>query len=88
MSRRAHRIVVVAAAATALGCSDSTPPKPLVISAFVVVGDTAGTAQLYRVDNGVVTRLAVTPGNDTHPRLAAGRSVFSACRDAHSRQSI
>ena len=82
--RRAREMVGVAAAASAFGCSDSTPPKPLVIPAFVVVGDTAGTAQLYRVENGVVTRLAVTPGNDTDPRVAAGRIVFSSDRDANA----
>ena len=61
----------------------ATAAKPLVVPAFVVVGDTAGTAQLYRVESGVVTRLSTTPGNDIDPKSAAGRIVFSTDRDAN-----
>jgi Tol biopolymer transport system component len=75
---------VLAAGATIAGCgSDATAAKPLVIPAFVVVGDTAGSAQLYRVEGGVVTRLSTTPGNDVDPMSAAGRIVFSTDRDAN-----
>ncbi|MDQ2766560.1 MAG: hypothetical protein M3Y30_05330 [Gemmatimonadota bacterium] len=73
----------LAAGAVIAGCSDSTAAKPLVVPAFVVVGDTAGTAQLYRVEGGVVTRLSTTPGNDIDPMSAAGRIVFSTDRDAN-----
>lgn len=75
---------VLAAGAVLAGCSDATSAaKPLVIPAFVVVGDTAGTAQLYRVEGGVVTRLSTTAGNDIDPMSAAGRIVFSTDRDAN-----
>ena len=75
---------VLAAGAVIAGCSDATSTaKPLVIPAFVVVGDTAGTAQLYRVEGGVVTRLSTTAGNDIDPMSAAGRIVFSTDRDAN-----
>ena len=74
---------VLVAGAIVVGCSDSTAAKPLVVPAFVVVGDTAGTAQLYRVEGGVVTRLSTTPGNDIDPMSAAGRIVFSTDRDAN-----
>jgi Tol biopolymer transport system component len=65
------------------GCSDATSAKPLVVPAFVVVGDTAGTAQLYRVENGVIARLSTTAGNDVDPMSAASRIVFSTDRDAN-----
>jgi Tol biopolymer transport system component len=65
------------------GCSDATSAAPLVVPAFVVVGDTAGTAQLFRVEAGVVTRLSTTAGNDVDPMSAAGRIVFSTDRDAN-----
>ena len=74
---------MLAAGAIVAGCSDSTAAKPLVIPTFVVVGDTAGTAQLYKVESGVVTRLSTTPGNDIDPMSAAGRIVFSTDRDAN-----
>jgi len=64
-------------------CSDATSAKPLVVPAFVVVGDTAGSAQLYRVEGGVITRLSTTSGNDVDPMSAAGRIVFSTDRDAN-----
>lgn len=73
----------LAAGAVTAGCSDATSAKPLVVPAFVVVGDTAGTAQLYRVEGGVVTRLSTTAGNDVDPKSAAGRIVFSTDRDAN-----
>lgn len=73
----------VAAGATLVGCSDSTATPPLVVPAFVVVGDTAGTAQLYRVESGVVTRLSTTAGNDVDPKSAAGRIVLSSDRDTN-----
>jgi WD40 repeat protein len=77
-------MVVCAAGAMAVSCGgDSTAPTPLVIPSFIVVGDTAGLAQLYRVDDGVVTRLSTTAGNDIDPRAAAGRIVFSTDRDAN-----
>jgi Tol biopolymer transport system component len=79
----ARAIGLLAAGVAMAGCSDSTSAKPLVIPAFVVVGDTAGTAQLYRVESGVVTRLSTTPGNDVDPMSAAGRIVFSTDRDAN-----
>lgn len=82
--RRATQVVGVAATLIAsASCSDSTATKPLVVPAFVVVGDTAGRAQLYRVEGGMITRLSVTPGNDVNPRSAAGRIVFSTDRDAN-----
>ena len=65
------------------GCGDSTSAKPLVVPAFVVVGDTAGTAQLFRVDGGIITRLSTTAGNDVDPKSAAGRIVFSSDRNAN-----
>jgi Tol biopolymer transport system component len=74
---------VLAAGAVLAGCSDATSAKPLVVPAFVVVGDTAGTAQLYRVEGGVVTRLSTTAGNDVDPMSAAGRIVFSTDRDTN-----
>ena len=74
---------VLAAGAVIAGCSDATSAKPLVVPAFVVVGDTAGTAQLYRVEGGVITRLSTTAGNDVDPMSAAGRIVFSTDRDAN-----
>jgi Tol biopolymer transport system component len=80
---RVRAMRVLAAGAVLAGCSDSTAAKPLVVPAFVVVGDTAGTAQLYRVESGVVTRLSTTPGNDVDPMSAAGRIVFSTDRDAN-----
>jgi WD40 repeat protein len=84
MRRRGSRAMrALVAGAIVAGCSDSTSAKPLVVPAFVVVGDTAGTAQLYRVEGGVVTRLSTTPGNDIDPRSAAGRIVFSTDRDAN-----
>ncbi|MEO8881153.1 MAG: hypothetical protein ABI446_12240 [Gemmatimonadaceae bacterium] len=74
----------VAAGIAIAGCGDSTTPSPpLVVPSFVVVGDTAGSAQLYRVDGGVVSRLSTTAGNDVDPRSAAGRIVFSTDRDAN-----
>jgi Tol biopolymer transport system component len=76
-------IRALAAGAVIAGCSDATSAKPLVVPAFVVVGDTAGTAQLYRVEGGVVTRLSTTAGNDVDPMSAAGRIVFSTDRDAN-----
>ena len=79
----ARAIGLMAAGVAMAGCSDSTSAKPLVVPAFVVVGDTAGTAQLYRVESGVVTRLSTTPGNDVDPMSAAGRIVFSTDRDAN-----
>ena len=72
-----------ATGAVVAGCSDSMTAKPLVVPAFVVVGDTAGTAQLYRVEGGVVTRLSTTPGNDINPSSAAGRIVFSTDRNTN-----
>jgi WD40 repeat protein len=80
---RARAMRGLAAGAVLAGCSDATKTKPLVVPAFVVVGDTAGTAQLYRVEGGVVTRLSTTPGNDIDPSSAAGRIVFSTDRDAN-----
>ena len=72
------------AGAIAVSCGgDSTAPTPLVIPAFIVVGDTAGLAQLFRVENGVITRLSTTAGNDVDPKSAAGRIVFSSDRDAN-----
>jgi Tol biopolymer transport system component len=73
----------IAAGVAIVGCSDATAAKPLVVPAFVVVGDTAGTAQLYRVENGVIARLSTTQGNDVDPMSAAGRIVFSTDRDAN-----
>lgn len=74
----------IAAGVALAGCSDSTTPTPpLVIPSFVVVGDTAGTAQLFRVEDGVVTRLSTTPGNDVDPMSAHGRIVFSSDRDTN-----
>jgi WD40 repeat protein len=81
---RASTIGAIAAGLMLAGCSDSTTPTPpLVVPAFVVVGDTAGTAQLYRVEDGVVTRLSTTPGNDVDPMSAHGRIVFSSDRDTN-----
>ena len=74
---------VLVAGAVLAGCSDSTAAKPLMVPVFVVVGDTAGTAQLYRVESGVVTRLSTTLGNDINPMSAAGRIVFSTDRDSN-----
>lgn len=87
-SRRARRgaraVCGVAAGLAIAGCGDSTTPAPpLVVPAFVVVGDTAGSAQLYRIEGGVITRLSTTAGNDVDPRSAAGRIVFSTDRDAN-----
>lgn len=76
-------VVGVAAGAALAGCSDSTAAKPLVVPSFVVVGDTAGSAQLYRVEGGVVTRLSTTAGNDIDPKSAAGRIVFASDRDTN-----
>ncbi|MBA2684953.1 MAG: PD40 domain-containing protein [Gemmatimonadaceae bacterium] len=81
--RRARALCGVAAGLAIAGCGDSTSAKPLVVPAFVVVGDTAGTAQLYRVEGGVITRLSTTAGNDVDPKSAAGRIVFSTDRDAN-----
>jgi dipeptidyl aminopeptidase/acylaminoacyl peptidase len=80
---RVHAVQALVAGAVIAGCGDATAAKPLVVPAFVVVGDTAGTAQLYRVEGGVVTRLSTTPGNDVDPMSAAGRIVFSTDRDAN-----
>jgi Tol biopolymer transport system component len=80
---RVRAIRALVAGTVIAGCSDSTAAKPLVVPAFVVVGDTAGTAQLYRVEGGVVTRLSTTAGNDVDPKSAAGRIVFSTDRDAN-----
>jgi Tol biopolymer transport system component len=85
-SRGRGRVRAIRALATGVviaGCSDATAAKPLVVPAFVVVGDTAGTAQLYRVEGGLVTKLSTTAGNDVDPMSAAGRIVFSTDRDAN-----
>ena len=80
---RARAMRAFATGAVIAGCSDAMTAKPLVVPAFIVVGDTAGTAQLYRVEGGVVTRLSTTPGNDINPSSAAGRIVFSTDRNTN-----
>jgi Tol biopolymer transport system component len=82
-TRRRAGMRALAAVAMIAGCSDATAAKPLVIPSFIVVGDTAGRAQLYRVAGGVISRLSTTPGNDVDPMSAAGRIVFSTDRDAN-----
>jgi WD40 repeat protein len=67
-----------------LSCSDSTPPIPLAIPAFVVVGDSGGFSKLYRVENGVETRLSTPTGSDFDPASAAGRLVYTSTRDGNS----
>jgi hypothetical protein len=89
MRRRHLRAPLRAACCLAAGialasCSDATAAKPLVIPAFVVVGDSAGFAKLYRVEDSVVTPLATPLGNDTDPRSAAGRIVFTSDRDGNA----
>lgn len=81
--RRTAAMRGFAAGIAIAGCSDATAAKPLVVPTFVVVGDTAGSAQLYRVQDGVISRLSTTPGNDVNPMSAAGRIVFSTDRDAN-----
>lgn len=80
---RARAMRGIAAGIAMAGCSDATSTTPLVVPAFVVVGDTAGRAQLYRVQGGVISRLSTTAGNDVDPMSAAGRIVFSTDRDAN-----
>ena len=67
----------VVAGAAISGCGDSMKPAPLVIPSFVVVGDTGGFSQLYRVQDSVETRLSTLVGNDLDPMSAAGRLVFT-----------
>src|SRR5450432_531564 len=81
--RRTAAVCGLVAGIAIAGCSDATSAKPLVVPTFVVVGDTAGSAQLYRVQDGVISRLSTTPGNDVDPMSAAGRIVFSTDRDAN-----
>jgi WD40 repeat protein len=65
-------------------CSDSTKAVPLVIPSFVVVGDSGGVSQLYRVQDSVETRLTTTLGSDFDPMSAAGRVVFTSNRDGNA----
>lgn len=71
-------------ALTLSACSDSTPPIPLVIPVFVVVGDSGGFSKLYRVENGAETQLSTPAGSDFDPGSAAGRLVFTSNRDGNS----
>lgn len=59
-------------------------PTPLTIPSFLVVGDDAGFAQIYRVQDGVSTKLSTTESNDVDPRSAANRIVFSTDRDGNA----
>jgi Tol biopolymer transport system component len=81
--RRERWVLGVVAGVALAGCSESTATPPLVVPSFVVVGDTAGSAQLYRVEGGVVTRLSTSAGNDVDPKSAAGRIVYSSDRDTN-----
>lgn len=79
--RRAWGLLVVLAVSA---CSDPTPPSPLAIPTFVVVGDSGGFSKLYRVENGVETRLSTPTGSDFDPGSAAGRLVYASNRDGNS----
>jgi len=72
----------VAAVALA-GCGDSTRSTPLVVPSFVVVGDSGGFSQIYRVQDGVESRLSTVAANDFDPMSAAGRLVFTSDRDGN-----
>jgi len=65
-------------------CGDSTPPIPLAIPTFVVVGDSGGFSKLYRVENGVETQLTTPTGSDFDPQSSAGRLVYTSTRDGNS----
>jgi Tol biopolymer transport system component len=82
--RRERWMWSMAAGVALSGCSDSTAAVPLVIPSFVVVGDTGGISQLYRVQDGVETRLSTTTGNDLDPMSAAGRIVLTTDRDGNA----
>ncbi len=74
----------MAAGVALCACGETTKPTPLVIPAFVVVGDSGGFAQLYRVSDSVETRLSTSPGSNFDPKSAAGRLVFTSNRDGNS----
>jgi Tol biopolymer transport system component len=82
---RGVRLLCSAAAGAMLAaCGDSTKPAPLAIPSFVVVGDTGGLSQLYRVSDSVETRLSTTSGSDLDPMSAAGKLVLTSNRDGQS----
>jgi Tol biopolymer transport system component len=81
---RRRRALAVAATIALAACSDATAAKPLVIPTFLVVGDDAGFAQIYRVADGVVSKLSTTTSNDVDPRSSASRIVFSTDRDGNA----
>ena len=87
---RAHRSSRVAAALVTVlavgGCGDSSSPgpTPLVIPAFLAVGDEGGFAQIFRVADSVETNLSMSSSNDIEPRSSAGRIVFSTDRDGNA----
>jgi Tol biopolymer transport system component len=87
---RAHRSGGAAAAIVAAlvmgGCGDasSPAPTPLVIPAFLAVGDVDGIAQIFRVADSVETNLSMSSSNDIEPRSSAGRIVFSTDRDGNA----
>jgi WD40 repeat protein len=65
-------------------CGDPTPPMPLAIPTFVVVGDSGGFSKLYRVENGLETQLTTPTGSDFDPQSSAGRLVYTSTRDGNS----
>ena len=75
----------VAAGVALSGCGDSTKPTPLPIPSFIVVGDTGGLSQLYRVEDSVETLISPMLGNDFDPMSAAGRLVFTSRRGIEGR---
>ena len=81
---RARLMWSAAAGVVLSACGNATKPTPLVIPSFVVVGDSGGFSQLYRVADSVETRLSTTVGSDFDPRSAAGRLVFTSNRDGNS----
>lgn len=82
-SRRAVAAVLVVLAVG--GCSDSSSsPTPLVIPAFLAVGDEGGFSQIFRVADSVETNLSQSSSNDVEPRSSAGRLVFSTDRDGNA----
>jgi Tol biopolymer transport system component len=88
MTHHSARLALAIGGVVALAaCGDSTsapPPTPLVIPAFLVVGDDGGFAQIYRVADSVETKLSTTESNDADPQSAAGRIVFSTDLDGNA----